>query len=214
MLEEIFRRIGIVSKTAIEIGAGQGTENNTMYLLFQDWKCFWIECNTQSTKRMQQTHQQWLQSNALTVETAFVTDQNVVDIIEKFARQYGDKLDLMTVDIDSQDYWVLQAALKVAQPRVICAEYNGLFPASVSVTVPRGDKTPTRAFYGASLAAITKLVENNYALVGCTPNGVNAFFVRRDLELESFAAPFTAENHFEPWAFQPVPHERVDWVVI
>ena len=43
ILEEIFNRIGTTSKRALEIGAGDGLENNTIYLLQQGWECCWVE---------------------------------------------------------------------------------------------------------------------------------------------------------------------------
>jgi hypothetical protein len=48
--------------------------------------------------------------------------------------------------------------------------------------------------------------ERGYALVGCNLAGVNAFFVRADLAWDRFAAPFDAENHFEPPRFYLVSH--------
>ena len=40
--------------------------------------------------------------------------------------------------------------------------------------------------------------QKGYALVGCSLNGVNAFFVREDLCRDLFDAPFTAAHHYEP----------------
>jgi hypothetical protein len=52
---------------------------------------------------------------------------------------------------------------------------------------------------GASLKAYDLLGRKfGYSLVGCDLMGVNAFFVRDDLVGDRFAAPFTAENHYEP----------------
>ena len=56
----------------------------------------------------------------------------------------------------------------------------------------------TQAF-GASLKAYEMLGRRyGYSLVGCDLTGINAFFVRDDLIGNHFAAPFTAENHYEP----------------
>src|ERR1700679_3271322 len=38
IIREIFRRIGTTTKTFVEIGAGNGLENNTVSLLFEGWK--------------------------------------------------------------------------------------------------------------------------------------------------------------------------------
>ena len=37
IIQEIFKRLGVLKKTFIEIGVGDGTENNTLYLLLQGW---------------------------------------------------------------------------------------------------------------------------------------------------------------------------------
>lgn len=214
VLREIFRRVGIASQTAIEVGTGDGTENNTMYLLFQGWKCLWVEADTKLTNSILKTHQRWLKSGDLQLHSAMITQANTLDLMGPFAKEYGEALDLLSIDIDSQDYWVLQAALKLAKPRVVVMEYNGNLPPSVSITVPLNISEHKGVFYGASLAALNSLLEKDYALVGCTPNGVNAFWVRRDLNLSEFAEPFTVENHFQPWPFPPLLGNRVDWVRI
>jgi len=43
MIAEIFRRIGTVNKTFLEIGVGDGSENNTTALLAAGWNGWWIE---------------------------------------------------------------------------------------------------------------------------------------------------------------------------
>ena len=77
-------------------------------------------------------------------------------------------------------------------------EYNSSFLRSVALTVPLNHRHDSLkgVFYGASLAALNSLLENDYALVGCTPTGVNAFWVRRDLDLSQFAEPFIAGEPF------------------
>ncbi len=43
IVREIFRRIGTERRTFIELGAGDGTENNTTFLLQQGWSGIWCE---------------------------------------------------------------------------------------------------------------------------------------------------------------------------
>src|ERR1700693_2389746 len=43
ILHEIVRRIGAGSRTFVEIGTGDGLENNTLFLLTQGWRGLWIE---------------------------------------------------------------------------------------------------------------------------------------------------------------------------
>jgi len=214
VLAEIFRRIGSASQSAIEVGAGEGVENNTMFLLFQGWRCLWVEAAKEHAARIQNTHASWLNSGALTLRAQYISAANCEDLLAPFAREFGANLDLLSIDIDSQDYWVLKQALTFVNPRVITMEYNGTFPASVSITVPLDHPNHTGRFYGASLAALDTLLNDRYALVGCTPNGVNAFWVRRDLDLSKFSEPFTVENHYQANPF-PEPHGNcVAWLKV
>lgn len=43
IINEIFKRIGTTNKIFIEFGVGDGTENNTIYLLLKGWSGLWIE---------------------------------------------------------------------------------------------------------------------------------------------------------------------------
>src|ERR1700674_965222 len=43
IIGEIFRRIGASDRTFAEVGIGDGTQNNTAFLLSQGWTGFWID---------------------------------------------------------------------------------------------------------------------------------------------------------------------------
>jgi hypothetical protein len=84
---------------------------------------------------------------------------------------------------------------------VVVVEYNAVIPPGLDWKVRYA---PDRVWdgshnFGASLKAFELLgTQLGYSLVGCDFIGVNAFFVRSDLVADKFAAPFTAENHYEP----------------
>src|SRR5215469_12827924 len=87
-------------------------------------------------------------------------------------------------------------------------EYNAVVPPTMSWVVPYDPKAFGFAKFGdlphngASLKALEELgAKKGYSLVGCDLCGVNAFFVRNDLLGDYFAAPYTAENHYEPFRF-------------
>ena len=93
------------------------------------------------------------------------------------------EVDLLSIDIDSYDYWVLEA-LTVVSPRVLVVEYNAGLGAERAVTIPKHatlDDIP-KTYRGASLAALEKLArQKGYRLVVCDPTGTNAFFLRDDV---------------------------------
>ena len=110
------------------------------------------------------------------------------------------EIDFLSIDIDSNDYWVWQA-IDVINPRVVAIEYNATLRPPMSVVVPyRADaEWDGSNYYGASLEALVKLgARKNYRIVGCSIAGVNAFFVRADLAGDRFIEPATAEEHYEP----------------
>ena len=132
--------------------------------------------------------------------------------INALLRQSGfeGEIDLLSIDIDSFDYWLWRAVEAVA-PRVVVIEYNGCFGNELSVTVPfernfnRFKKHYSGYYMGASLEALRRLGEKKrYGLVGCDSNGINAFFVRSDLKVQGdlkFVSSPQAYHHFcgKPW---------------
>jgi len=92
--------------------------------------------------------------------------------------------DLLSIDVDFNDYWVWKA-VKDYFPRVISIEYNACYPPTESKTVPydsHGKWDKRTNYFGASLLALVKLgLSKGYTLVGCDSNGINAFFVKNEL---------------------------------
>src|SRR5262249_23499730 len=93
------------------------------------------------------------------------------------------EVDLLSIDIDSYDYWVLEA-LSVCTPRLLVVEYNANFGPTRAVTIPKDQSLSgmPKAYRGASLAALVKAAHRKgYRLVVGDPTGVNAFCLRSDI---------------------------------
>jgi hypothetical protein len=195
MIQEIFRRIGVKSRLFVEVGVGDGTENNTAFLLCTGWTGFWIDGSDAVLRTLNGRRD--LQE-CLTAHISFLDRENVTGVFERLG--VPKEFDLLSLDID-QNTFHIWGGLKGFSPRVVVAEYNASIPPDVEWAV-RYDATRSwdgTQNFGASLKAFERLGERlGYSLVGCDFNGVNAFFVRRDLVADSFAGPYTAENHYEP----------------
>jgi hypothetical protein len=198
IIREIFRRIGVKSKVFVEIGVGDGLENNTTFLLLQNWKGYWIDGNLRAVRSIHRHFKQTINDSQLSVICSFVTAENIQNTLQNL--QVPREFDLLSIDIDRNTYWVWEA-LRRYEPRVVVIEYNAAIPADIDWKI---DYVPSRSwngtsYYGASLKAYELLgSELGYNLVGCDMIGVNAFFVRKDLCNDKFEEPFTAENHYEP----------------
>lgn len=201
MVQEIFKRIGVSNRVFVEFGVGDGTENNTVYLLMSGWRGLWIDGSEANANAIRRDFSSLIHTGQLRFVQGFVDRDSINGIIEK--ADISGEIDLLSIDIDGNDYWVWQV-ISVVQPRAVVIEYNAVFRPPVAV-VAEYDKQfvwKGTGYYGASLKALESLgSRKGYALVGCSLSGINAFFVRKDLVEDKFCSPFTAENHFEPPRF-------------
>lgn len=194
MIAEVFRRIGEGNRRFIEFGVENGLECNSAFLVLQGWSGAWIEGSPASAKAAGEHFAGY----PVNIVNSYITLDNADAMIADLAG--GPELDLLSIDIDSIDYWIWDA-IRTVKPRLVVIEYNATLPPHVRKTVP---SSPARGWdgsnhFGASLGALAELGRRKgYSLVGCTLAGVNAFFVRDDLVGDHFCAPFTAENHYEP----------------
>jgi hypothetical protein len=202
IIQEIFQRIGTTNKRFIEFGVEDGTECNSRLLLMDGWKGLWIDGSPEHVARMQPR-----EGDAISAMQLFITAENIDQALGEWSAGTPDspaEIDLLSIDIDGNDFWVWQAITSV-RPRVVVIEYNASFPPPVKFVQPyvpehRWDGT---SYSGASLSALAELGEaKGYSLVGCCLTGVNAFFVRHDLLVDSsgndlFHAPYTAAEHYE-----------------
>lgn len=198
ILAEIFRRIDVKDRSFVEFGVEAGVECNSMWLLMQGWSGLWIEGSADHCAQIQLSHQSWIDQGKLTLLNAMVTAENINGLIgQKYAKQ---EVDLLSIDLDSIDYWVWQA-IDTINPRVVAVEYNATWAPPAALTVPyeAGRRWNGTNHFGASLSALNRLaVAKGYDLVGCCLAGVNAFFVRKDLTGDAFISPGSVEEHYEP----------------
>jgi hypothetical protein len=196
IIREIFARIGTTNKTFVEFGIGNGLENNTVALLFDDWSGLWIDASKESIKAINSNLSAIIDSGKLKVVESFITRDNINNLISGNIDNV--EIDLLSVDIDGNDYHVLNA-ISCIKPRVIVIEYNAKFAPPILFCMDYDDLYTWTGddCFGVSLKFLEKNL-HGYCLVGCSLSGVNAFFVRADLVADSFLEPFTAENHYEP----------------
>jgi hypothetical protein len=199
MIAEIFRRIGVKHRTFLEIGVGDGAENNTTCLLLKGWQGWWIDGGAAEVASIQRRLLTMPETALrLTVRQALVSPGNARELLAQL--RVPNEVDIFSLDID-QDTFHIWAALDDFRPRIVVVEYNSAIPPDTTWIHPyeTGNCWNYTQAFGASLKAFETLGRGyGYSLVGCDLTGINAFFVRDDLVGEHFAAPFTAENHYEP----------------
>lgn len=198
IIEEIFKRIGTTNQYFVEFGVENGTETNSTYLLYKGWSGLWIDGSQENISDIQRNFSGVIRENRLKAFQSFITAENIEQIFQR--AQIPAEPDLLSIDIDRNDYYVWNA-IRNYRPRVVIVEYNAVFRPGCDFVVPydAGAMWDGSSHTGASLDAFCRLAEQKgYKLVGCCFAGVNAYFVREDVMEGHFTGPFTAEHHYEP----------------
>jgi hypothetical protein len=181
----IFAVIGILNKSFIDIGANDGINSNCSNLAINfGWHGLFIDCNKTAVNRGKHFYKRY--PDPWAYQPVFicskVTGENVNGIIKNAGFQ-GD-IDLLSIDIDGNDYWIWNA-LEVVQPRVVIIETHVEFGYN-NIVVPYDPDYfyPGRhpVYHGASPVAMNNLAKRKgYRLVGANNYGHNMIFVRNEL---------------------------------
>ncbi|MBI5115451.1 FkbM family methyltransferase [Candidatus Poribacteria bacterium] len=198
IIQEIVHRIGPTSRTFVEIGVGNGLENNTASLLIQGWNGVWVEANPEFAGAIRESFRAFLDTKRLRLTETSVAVENVNDILRDAG--LSGEIDILSIDVDGNDYHVL-SAIREVNPRIVIIEYNAKFPPPIEwiMKYDPNHSWDGTDYFGASLKSMERLFsDRGYSLVGASVAGTNAFFVRADLVGDKFCPPYTAENHYEP----------------
>jgi hypothetical protein len=184
ILRYLFSEIGASSKTFLEFGFGVVQNNSLRLILKEGWGGVLIDGLGASVKAFNKALQKFGIPNVRAIQQ-FLDLQNLRATI--LDSGLPEQIDLLSIDVDGNDYWFWKDILSYLNPRVVVIEYNASLGPELPLVVPYDpffafhEKHPSGFYHGASLTALVRLAhEKGYALIGCDSKGVNAFFVRRD----------------------------------
>ncbi len=203
LIQYIIQHTKINNKLFIEFGVEDYNECNTRFLLNHNcWKGLVIDGNINWMEALKQ--QEIYHNRLLNSKGAFIKKDNINTLFSE-AGFTGD-IGLLSVDIDGNDYWILDA-INCIQPQILICEYNSIFGNKEKVSIPyksdfyRGREHFSNVFYGASLGAFVYWANNHgYKLVCINDLGCNAFFVKRndcDLPEVSIEDAWVRDSHRE-----------------
>lgn len=179
----IFAALGISRGSFIDIGAGDGINNNCANLALNfGWTGVFVDGSAQSIESGRAFYGSHPDSWAYPPRfvQAMVTRENINDIIRSSGA--SSEPDLMSIDIDGNDYWVW-SAIDCVTPKVVIIETQVAFGMrSIVVPYDKDYRYPGEHpdYFGASPSAMAKLAnEKGYRLVGANEYGFNAIYVRR-----------------------------------
>lgn len=190
IIQWLIHRLSGLSETFVEFGVEDYWEANTRFLLVNDnWSGLVMDSSSRNIDAIRRDPISVLHD--LQSKCAFVTAENIDQLLLDHGFE-GD-IGLLHIDIDGNDYWVWRG-LTAARPAIAIIEYNSVFGAERTITIPydpkfsRGPLSRIAAlpvsnlYFGASLPALCDLAHSKgYDFVGSNSAGNNAFFVRSDL---------------------------------
>jgi hypothetical protein len=168
IFDYIFENIGVTNKYLVDFGASSLNLglSNSKYLLEKGWKALLMDGKSDG--------------NPL-IKEEFITAENICDLFKKY--EVPTEFDLLSIDIDGNDVWVLESILKEYKPRVIINEFNGCINNGENKVIKYNPNHTwgENDYYGGSFEAF-KVLGNKfgYTLVHQIAT-TNMFFIREDI---------------------------------
>jgi hypothetical protein len=184
ILDYICEIIALAKPRFLEIGAGNFLKCNSRFIAeFRNASVVAVDARADLLSAPLHSLK-W--KNHIELVHEWITPDNVNSIIE-LAKQKMNSVDIFSLDLDGNDYWILERA-NLSQFKVVVVEYNALFGSTHEVTVPRNDRFERHKehtsglYYGASLKAFVELLKlKGFVFIGTNRSCVNAFFIKKNL---------------------------------
>jgi hypothetical protein len=181
----IFAAIGAERKVFVDIGAGDGINSNCANLAVNfGWRGLFIEGNPANIERGRKYYTSNLDTSFYPPKFVhkLVQRENINEIIRDSG--FSGEIDLVSIDIDGNDYWIWDA-LTVVEPRVVIIETQIEFGMN-SIVVPydKNYSYPGKddIYHGASPVAMEKLArKKGYRLIGANNYGFNTIYLKNGI---------------------------------
>lgn len=175
-------------KTVVDIGAGNGVRwSNSYALMVQGWKILGIEADSKKAALLAKVYRNFPNAHA---HHSRVDPVNINSVLEHYGieKNFG----VLCLDIDGNDYWMLDAILSSFRPALIVTEINEKIPPPVRFVVKYDPDFRLRHhFYGFSIAALADLcARHGYGILQVEYN--NAFLAPVEIGTNKFIDAATA----------------------
>ncbi len=185
LLAFIFAVIGTTNKTFIDIGSNDGVNSNCAnFAINFGWHGLFIDNDKTAIKRGVNFYRKYPDPWSFKPRFLYmkVTRENINEAIAN--EGFKGPVDLISIDIDGNDYWIWDA-ITIVMPRVVIIEAKVEYGFN-NIVVPYDagyshlHKNPL--YNGASPVAFNNLAKRKgYRLVGANSYGHNMIFVQNDL---------------------------------
>lgn len=168
-LRYIFAHAGARNKFFVDLGAwdGQHLSNTKLFAEEMLWNGLLVDGK-----------------NFPGVYKSFITKENIIETLQK--HNVPVDFDLLSIDLDGNDYWILREILQHYKPAVIVSEFNSEHPLTESKTIEYDPGFVFRAsdYYGYTYGAGQKLAKEFGYTIIYQQSDMNLFYLRNDLVTE------------------------------
>jgi len=195
-IEYILKNIGN-SKYLVDLGSKDGYNlSNTRYFVENGYECLMIDSDSEAGETKE-------------VKKHKLFSGNVIPLLKTY--KCPKVFDMLDIDLDGTDYWILKKVLENYSPLLIVAEFNSSIPLGRSITIPnepdfvwKGDN-----FFGFSFAAAKKIAEEFGYTIVHQENNMNLFMVKNEylVNVEVPEVQYENVHHFKE-------DGRNDWVEV
>ena len=203
ILNEIENHGYNINKYVLDIGAGDGMTFSNSYKLFSEskWNGLCIEPGKKAFTELSDAHK----SIDSVLIKCFATPDNILSILK--AHEVPKIPGLLTLDIDSYDYFVLEKILSEYKPSIICTEITEYVPPPICFALKYvKDNTINSNCFGQSIQMLYKLLkEHEYSIIWLEYN--NVFAIHNSL----FYTMTTYTTLTPDEAFKRGLLDRIDW---
>jgi hypothetical protein len=173
VIEEILARIGTTNKKCVEFGAWDGIHLSNSWNLWHNngWEALLIEGDKVKFDLLVSNTKSSINVQPFLAYVSPEGETSLDFILKKVGFPFD--LDLLSIDIDGDDYYILESLVDYA-PRLILVEYNPTIPPDVEIIQKRGE------YFGSSALSLLKLAHHKgYKLAHMTDT--NLFLVKENL---------------------------------
>lgn len=204
ILAKYIEQLGLQNgpRTVVDIGAGNGVRwSNSYALLLAGWKVLSIEADPGKYELLAKEYSRFPKADT---SNLLADPYNIGRLLKDFDLQKN--FGVLCLDIDGNDFWLLEAVLSNFRPSIVITEINENIPPPLRFVVKFDpDFRLRKHFYGYSIAALEDLCDRHgYGILELEYN--NAFLAPRELGPAQFRGATSAYR--EGYLDRPERKER------
>lgn len=165
VIAEILRRLGIKEGMCVEFGAWDGKHLSNTWNLWANngWSALLIEGNKRRHRRLVKLTESYPRVRTSLAMVGWEGENTLDAIVARSG--IGEIIDVLSIDIDGNDFYVWQSTHIGA--KIVVIEYNASIPEDIDLV------QPYTGYFGASAAALIRLGrEKGYSAVAITETNI------------------------------------------